>query len=169
MAESGSDRRPVWATTGAARAVISIVALVALVAWASKVVNLTILGYGGVPRLPGEWRPLVSMWQIAVGPGNALYQLGGNVLLFLPLGLLLPLVWERMFRRLVPTLAVGVALSAGIELAQLSLVDGRVAATDDVILNVSGVLVGWLLWRALVKLLGGTNPAAAGSRRGSQS
>lgn len=51
--------------------------------------------------------------------------------LFLPLGLLLPLVWEPIFGRLVPTLIVGFVLSSGIELAQLTLVDGRVTATDD--------------------------------------
>lgn len=159
MAQSGSDRQPVRARTGVGRAVVSVVAVVALVAWASKVLNLTIIGYTGVPRLPGEWRPLVSMWRIAAESGNAVYQLGGNVALFLPLGLLLPLVWEPMFRRLIPTLAVGFALSAGIELVQLTFVDGRVAATDDVILNVSGVLVGWLLWRLLVHLLGSRGTA----------
>jgi len=126
---------------------VSVVASAAIVAWISKVVNLTIIGYTGGPHLPGEWRPLVSMWRVAAGPGNALYQLGGNVALFLPLGLLLPLVWEPIFGRLVPTLIVGAVLSSGIELAQLTLVDGRVAATDDVMLNVAGVLAGWLLWR----------------------
>jgi glycopeptide antibiotics resistance protein len=128
--------------------------LVALVAWVSRVLNLTIIGYSGVPRLPGEWRPFVSMWRIAVESGDGLYQLGGNVALFLPLGLLLPLVWEPMFSRLAPTLIVGFGASAAIELAQLTVVDGRVGASDDVILNVSGVFVGWLLWRLLVHVFG---------------
>ncbi len=165
MEESGSARRPVRARTGVARTVVSVVASVAIVAWASKVVNLTIIGYAGVPRLPGEWRPLVSIWRIATESGNALYQLGGNVALFLPLGLLLPLVWEPIFGRLVPTLIVGVALSSGIELAQLTLVDGRVAATDDVILNVAGVLAGWLLWRLLMHFLARQGTAVVGLRR----
>ena len=132
--------------------IASIAAVIALVAWAATVVNVTIVGYTGVPDIPGEWRPFVSMWNIASDSPDPLYQLGGNVALFLPLGLLLPLAWRTAFARLVPTLLTGLLLSSGIEITQATVISGRVSTTDDVILNVLGVFAGWLLWRRLARI-----------------
>ncbi len=154
MKKSDSDQRPGEARSTTGRTFVSAVSVITLIAWASKVINLTIVGYTGGPELTGEWRPFFSMWQIASGPGNTLYQLGGNIALFIPLGLLLPLAMKSLFNRLGRTLLAGFTLSAGIELAQMTLVKGRVATTDDVLLNVSGVFVGWLLWRVLVRAFG---------------
>jgi len=125
---------------------MSIAAIIALVVWASKVVNLTIVGYTGLPRMSGEWRPFFSMWRIVTDSDEWLYQLGGNVALFLPLGLLLPIAWRSVFRRLIPTLLTGLLLSSVIEVAQTTVISGRVATTDDVVLNVLGTSLGWLLW-----------------------
>ena len=83
-------------------------------------------------------------------PGMVTWQLLGNVVLFVPLGFLLPLLSARC-RRFVVTAAVGLSVSVGIELAQLamllSLVSRRSVDVDDVILNVTGVCIGYLLWR----------------------
>lgn len=80
-------------------------------------------------------------------PGVIAIQLLGNLLLYLPLGLLCPLAWER-FRKL-PTLLLSAALLAcGIEIIQYF--TGRVADIDDVLLHVIGALVGygvWYIWR----------------------
>jgi hypothetical protein len=71
------------------------------------------------------------------------YNAKGNVLLFFPLGILLPLVWSRLgFWRGV---LVALALSVGIEVVQyLSRAWGsyRLADVNDVILNVSGAVLG---------------------------
>jgi glycopeptide antibiotics resistance protein len=79
--------------------------------------------------------------------------LGGNVLVFVPFGLLLPAIWPRLdgFWRMV---LAGVAVGVSIELTQLavSLAVGswyRMSDVDDVILNTAGVLLGYGLWRAL--------------------
>lgn len=81
--------------------------------------------------------------------------LAGNVLVFAPFGLLLPLAVPKvaMTRRV---LLAGLVLSGGIELAQLgiSLLLGtwyRMSDVDDVVLNVLGVLLGWacLRWSLL--------------------
>ena len=77
----------------------------------------------------------------------------GNVLLFIPLGILLPLGWRRL--RFLSTMLVAIALSVSIELLQsVSRTWGsyRLADVNDVVLNGSGaclglVLVTLLRWR----------------------
>lgn len=67
----------------------------------------------------------------------------GNVMLFFPLGILLPLVWTRL--RVRRTVGIALALSVGIELLQLlSSAWGsyRAADVNDVILNVFGACLG---------------------------
>ena len=69
----------------------------------------------------------------------------GNVVLFVPLGVLLPLTWPRVrFRRGV---AIAAAVSVGIEVAQyLSASWGhRTADVNDVILNTTGAILGLAL------------------------
>lgn len=84
--------------------------------------------------------------------GESLLQLAGNFLFFVPVGLLLPLGWPRL-RSLRRTLLVGLAVTVAVELVQLLItktlpVWPRWADIDDVLLNLSGVAVGWVLWRA---------------------
>jgi glycopeptide antibiotics resistance protein len=67
----------------------------------------------------------------------------GNVALFFPLGILLPLVWRRL--RFWKGIQIAAALSVGIELLQyVSRAWGsyRLADVNDVILNVAGAALG---------------------------
>ena len=68
----------------------------------------------------------------------------GNVLAFVPLGLLLPLALVSM-RRLVPVVTAGFLLSLLAESIQLS---ARVGSfdVDDVLLNTCGTLLGYLCY-----------------------
>jgi len=81
-----------------------------------------------------------------------LRQIVGNFLLLLPLGIYGPILWPRV--RSVPAIVlVGAGTSSLIELGQLAVATAygfpvRVADIDDVLLNTSGVLVGYFLWRA---------------------
>jgi glycopeptide antibiotics resistance protein len=71
---------------------------------------------------------------------------GGNVALFFPLGILIPLVWRRLSFR--SGMGIAVALSFGIELVQyLSSAWGsyRAADVNDFILNVFGASLGLAL------------------------
>jgi glycopeptide antibiotics resistance protein len=73
----------------------------------------------------------------------------GNVLLFVPLGLFVPLRWPRMrdARRLLTAAAL---FSLGIEVAQFALGFGRRTSSTDVLLNTVGAALGYLLlgrWR----------------------
>lgn len=75
-----------------------------------------------------------------------------NVLMFSPLGLCLPLFWQR-FQRWWKLLFIGAAFSSGIETAQLFV--GRSVDIDDVILNTAGVVLGYGVFVLLVCLLPG--------------
>jgi glycopeptide antibiotics resistance protein len=77
----------------------------------------------------------------------AFLNLAANVGLFVPLGLLAPMVSERL-RHLRTVLLLGTALSLAIEVVQFLI--GRSADIDDVILNILGVGIGYGVW-ALVQ------------------
>lgn len=76
----------------------------------------------------------------------------GNLLLLMPLGFIAPLVARRI-RTLRDALVLCVAVSATIELAQyvgsflVFRLRWKSVDVDDVIVNVAGGLVGFLLWR----------------------
>lgn len=76
------------------------------------------------------------------------WQLAGNVLLYVPLGLLLPWVWKTSDWRRVT--AAGLAASLVTELVQP--VVGRSFDVDDLIANTLGALIGYLLF-AVARLL----------------
>ena len=82
----------------------------------------------------------------------------GNFLLFLPLGLLLPLIWRRL--RLRHGIGIALALSVGIEIMQYvsrALGSRRLADVNDVILNVLGACLG-LAIVALLRWRPGRSP-----------
>ena len=84
----------------------------------------------------------------------------GNVMLFFPLGILIPVVWRRLrFWRLIQ---IAVALSISIEMVQFLLRawSNRSVDINDVILNVVGASVGLVLV-SLLRLRRGTRPAGA--------
>ncbi len=74
-------------------------------------------------------------------------QLIGNLLLLLPVGLLGPIAFPAM-NGWARVLLVAVVLSVAIELAQLR-IPNRMTDVDDVLLNVVGALIGYLLFRLL--------------------
>jgi len=72
----------------------------------------------------------------------ALFNVAGNIVLFLPLGILLPLLWRRW--TLSRTTFAALLLSAGIELLQFY--TGRGADIDDVMLNTLGAAIGYIVF-----------------------
>ncbi|MGL5435691.1 MAG: VanZ family protein [Lachnospiraceae bacterium] len=73
-----------------------------------------------------------------------------NVLMFSPMGLCLPLFWRR-FQKWWKLLCIGTAFSAGIETVQLFV--GRSVDIDDIILNVAGVMLGYVVFALLVRFV----------------
>ncbi|MFF8726703.1 VanZ family protein [Streptomyces sp. NPDC015171] len=75
---------------------------------------------------------------------DALRQVGGNLLLGVPFGVLVPVLAPRA-RGALQVLALTALVMLVVELVQGALVTGRAFDIDDVILNTSGALLGWLL------------------------
>ncbi|WWR55026.1 VanZ family protein [Streptomyces sp. SCSIO 30461] len=71
-------------------------------------------------------------------------QLGGNVLLGVPFGVLLPVLLPKA-RGLLRVAAVTALVMILVEVAQGTLITGRAFDIDDVILNTTGALLGCLL------------------------
>lgn len=65
-----------------------------------------------------------------------------NVLLFVPAGALLPMLWGR-FRRAWKTVLFGFCLSLGVECLQMFTF--RLTDVDDLITNTLGTAIGWLI------------------------
>lgn len=84
----------------------------------------------------------------------ALKNVLGNVILFMPLGFLLPIVGET-FRKVKNVLLVSCVISLLIELLQLlemyTNLGFRMTDIDDFILNVSGGLLGFFCYISLLK------------------
>jgi glycopeptide antibiotics resistance protein len=69
----------------------------------------------------------------------------GNVVLFVPLGLLLPIGWAKT-RELKKVVLAGAGASTIIELSQFLFGLGSLGTIDDVIFNTLGAVMGFALW-----------------------
>lgn len=74
----------------------------------------------------------------------AILQIGGNMLLFMPLGILVPIA-AKPLRGPVRVLAAIGLLSLLVELTQGFLAVGRSFDIDDVIMNTAGAVIGYVL------------------------
>ena len=82
--------------------------------------------------------------------GISLANVLGNVLLFVPMGLLLPIIFKKC-NSPIKVILIGAIVSALIEITQYFL--GRSADIDDVILNVIGTVVGVGVYSVLKGLI----------------
>lgn len=128
-------------------------------------VTLFPLRFGGdpftVPYSSVQLVPLATI-QLLLGGSQSARQLGGNLALLAPMGLLVPIAW-RAARPFLRTVAWGALVSVSIEVLQFlfGMVTGefyRVVDVDDVLLNVVGVVIGrllfaigWPLWRRFTR------------------
>lgn len=98
-----------------------------------------------------------TIWEIVLYPGMKLQEeinlipfrdgislsMILNVVMFMPLGFLLPLLWKE-YQSLVRTAIIGFCFSCGIEFCQLF--NRRVSDVDDLLMNTLGAILGWLIW-----------------------
>jgi glycopeptide antibiotics resistance protein len=75
---------------------------------------------------------------------DAVRQIGGNILLGVPFGVLMPVVAPRT-RGVLRVLFLTAIVMLMVEVAQGALITGRAFDIDDVILNTTGALIGYLL------------------------
>lgn len=151
-----------WLTGAARRTILSRLIGVFYAAW---VISMTLLPIELGP--PGSGVGLDPYWQDSVNlvpfatvqlylesnlGAIAWANLLGNLLLLVPFGALGPVAWRKL-DRLGRILGVGLGISVAIEMLQFAkrFVDvlgmTRSVDIDDVILNVAGVLIGYVLYR----------------------
>lgn len=104
---------------------------------------------------PIPFRTIRLFWRVLVRSQNpdmlrhAVKNLFGNILLFLPLGILPSVLWRRMahfFR----TIALATAIMTAIELLQMFLLVGT-CDIDDIFLNVLGAAIGYWCYTRMRK------------------
>ena len=85
-----------------------------------------------------------------------------NVVLFLPLGILLPLLWTE-FGSLKAAAISGALTSLVIELSQL--INSRVTDIDDLILNTLGAILGFVAFKLIARIRQCEIPAETGMKK----
>ena len=85
------------------------------------------------------------------GMRNSLINVIGNILVFMPLGFFIPLLFDK-FNNLKKVLKVGCLSSLAIELSQL-FVGSNVCDIDDVIYNTLGALAGFICYKTFETII----------------
>ncbi|MFG2140309.1 VanZ family protein [Streptomyces sp. NPDC048650] len=131
----------------AVRILLLMLAFAAMVAFAVALARITLTpSAASVPLTHPNLRPGASIRDY-LGHANvadAAKQLGGNVVLGVPFGVLWPVLAPRA-RGLVRVGVATALLMLLVELVQGALITGRAFDIDDVILNCAGALLGYLL------------------------
>ena len=128
--------------------IINIVFIVYILLLLSVTVNL-FRGSGFAPENRANFVPLKSLIYALKNISDIYILLGLilNVILFIPFGFLLPVVFPKRAAKLWLTTLYGFPLSLFIELTQLLLPGiGRAFDVDDLIFNTLGAVVGYLLY-----------------------
>ncbi|WP_406506330.1 VanZ family protein [Streptomyces sp. NBC_01602] len=139
-------RRRVWGST-LLRVLVLVATFLALTAFSIALAKVTLTPSPASEDLVrSNLRPGRSLRQYAEDYTflAACKQAGGNLLLGVPFGILLPILVPRRLRMLRMVLLT-VTVMVVIELVQGALVPGRAFDIDDAILNTSGALLGYLL------------------------
>lgn len=119
--------------------------------------------YGELVQRNLQWMPgyVFSVFHLSPVKSSAflvlLKDLGGNIALFIPLGLLLPLVWPQKYARLRMVLLTALSTTLAIELIQLFGLMGS-GDIDDVLSNCFGAFIGFGLFQLLKKTSLGGKP-----------
>nr|WP_233521521.1 VanZ family protein [Streptomyces triticagri] len=131
----------------AVRALAMLLAFAGMVAFGVFLARMTLEpSAASVSLTHSNFRPGDSIRDYLDQPAlrDTVKQLGGNVVLGVPFGLLLPVLVPPA-RGLVRVVVVTAVVMSLVELTQGFWVTGRTFDIDDVILNTSGALIGYVL------------------------
>jgi glycopeptide antibiotics resistance protein len=100
---------------------------------------------------PGNFTPFKTIWPLLNGRTNhliALVNLLGNIVPFMPVGFLAPLVYRKMTwqKSLVLAIAVGLVMEGMEVVFRVGIFD-----VDDVLLNALGVMIGYGIFAVFVR------------------
>ncbi|WP_408648167.1 VanZ family protein [Streptomyces gossypiisoli] len=143
--QESKKRRPLLPLIG--RAVAMACAFAFMVAFAVVLARLTLHPSPASEALThSNLRPGSSLRAYLDQPElrDAVKQIGGNLLLGVPFGVLVPVLAPRA-RGILRVLLLTAVVMLMVELAQGAMVTGRAFDVDDVILNTAGALAGYLL------------------------
>ncbi|QGV82381.1 VanZ family protein [Streptomyces ficellus] len=124
-----------------------LLAFVAMVGFAVVLARLTLEPSAASESLThSNLRPGDSIRDYLSQPAfrDTVKQLGGNIVLGIPFGVLLPVLVPRA-RGLLRVAVVTALVMLSVELVQGALITGRAFDIDDVLLNTTGALLGYLL------------------------
>lgn len=118
----------------------------------------SVAGIGSVWDI-GQYDTIIRLEEINLLPfqseGIMTYTL--NILMFMPLGFLLPLIWKQ-YRNPMKIFFTGFSLSLAIELGQLF--NRRNTDIDDLLMNTLGMIFGYLVWLLFKNVFNKTNNKA---------
>jgi glycopeptide antibiotics resistance protein len=129
------------------RILAMMLAFAGTVAFAVVLARLTLEpSAASVPLTHSNLRPGDSIRAYLAQPtsGDTVKQLGGNIVMGIPFGVLLPVLVPRT-RGLLRVAAATALVMILVELVQGALITGRAFDIDDVLLNTTGALIGYLL------------------------
>ncbi|MFI1654932.1 VanZ family protein [Streptomyces sp. NPDC020472] len=129
------------------RTLVTLTAFAGMVAFAVVLARLTLeASPASEPLTHSNLTPGRSIENYLNQPGfvETVKQVGGNIALGVPFGILLPLL-SRKTRGLLRVVLVTAATMLLVELVQGALVTGRAFDIDDVLLNTTGALLGYAL------------------------
>lgn len=129
------------------RAFVMAVGFVCMVAFAVALAKVTLVpSPASVPLTHTNLHPGSSIRLYFNQPDwrDTIKQVGGNVVLGVPFGFLLPVIFPRT-RGLVRVVLMTAFVMLTVEIAQGLLVSGRAFDIDDVILNTAGAFLGYLV------------------------
>ncbi|WP_221361292.1 VanZ family protein [Streptomyces beigongshangae] len=129
------------------RVLVMLLAFAAMVAFAAALARLTLQPSPASEALThNNFHPGQSLRAYLDQPElrDAFKQVGGNILLGVPFGVLLPLLIPGT-RGILKVILLTATVMFLVELVQGSLITGRAFDVDDVILNTTGALIGYLL------------------------
>ncbi|MGR3937199.1 VanZ family protein [Streptomyces sp. BRA346] len=131
----------------AGRVLVMLLAFACMVGFAAALAKATLVPQPGSSDLVHtNLRPGDSLRAYLDQPAirDTVKQIGGNVLLGAPFGVLLPMLVPKA-RGAVRVVLVTSLVMVLVEIAQGAIVEGRAFDIDDVILNTSGALLGYVL------------------------
>ncbi|CDR08966.1 VanZ family protein [Streptomyces iranensis] len=130
-----------------ARAMVLLLAFVCMVGFAAALAKATLVPQpGSVDLVHTNLHPGRSLRAYVDQPAfqDTVKQIGGNVLLGAPFGVLLPMLVPKA-RGAVRVVVVTALAMVAVETVQGLIVEGRAFDIDDVILNTSGALIGYVV------------------------
>lgn len=93
--------------------------------------------------------PFIHLFDYAIY-NEAIHNLVGNITMFIPLGIVWPIVYKDLDTPL-KVIAAGIGFSLLIEIVQLPFYD-RVSDIDDLILNSTGFIIGYVIYLLVKKI-----------------